>query len=372
MKKLKVLQFPISNTGGGVTQYILKNWEFIDKERFQFDFATLSNTLDFENILTSQGCKLHYISCSAEKNQEQFVWEFNRILDEEYDAIHIHTLSWKSFLVEQIAKKRNVPMVIVHSHNTMVTSNDEDRAQAIELHEKQKKLFNSELATHFCACSTLAADWLFGEQISRDKIKIMKNAVDVDFFSYNFKIRNIYRSKLGLENCFVIGHIGRFVYQKNHEFLIDIFKQVCDSIPNARLMLIGTGELEINIRKRVSQYQLDDKVLFMGKCDDVNCLMQSMDTFVLPSRFEGLPIVLVEAQASGLKCLTSTDITREVEITDYVEFVPLWDVGEWVRRIIGCSRGYNRVNTGEKITEEGYNIRYQIKELEKLYLESNV
>jgi len=370
MKKLKILQFPIANTGGGVTQYVLKNWDFIDKSRFQFDFVTLSNSIDFENRIIEQGCKVHHISYSAEKNQEQFILEFNRILDEEYDVIHIHTMSWKSFLVEQIAKKREIPMVIVHSHNTMVTSSDEDRELAIELHEKQKKLFNSDLATHFCACSNLAADWLFGEQIPRDKIKIMKNAVDVNCFSYNLEVRNAYRSKLGLDDCFVVGNIGRFVYQKNHEMLIDVFKQVYDKVPNARLMLIGTGELEIEIRKKVQQYQLDDKVFFMGKRNDVNCLMMSMDVFVLPSRFEGLPIVLVEAQTSGLKCLTSTQITNEVAITNLIEFIPLQDVREWVQKIIDYSKGYSRINTDRLITEEGYNIKFQIKELEKLYLES--
>ncbi len=370
MKKIKVLQFPVGNLKGGMTQYALENWRFIDKSRFQLDFATLSKKLDFEDRIRSQGCKIYYLSCSAEQDEKQFTQEMNAILDEAYDAIHIHTTSWKSFLVEQVAKARKVPVIIVHSHNTMVF-NEEKREQAIELHEKQKKIFSVDLATHFCACSQVAADWLFGEQIPRDKIMILKNAIDVDLFSYNPSVRKKYRRELGLDDCFVVGHVGRLTYQKNHDLLIEIFKQVCVEVPQARLMLIGTGELEDSIREKAYQYGLADKVFFMGKRNDVNCLMQAMDVFLLPSRFEGLPIVLVEAQASGLKCLTGMTVTNEAAVTNNVTFISLDDIRGWVENTVFYSRGYDRIPTDNVITDKGYNIRYQIKELEKLYSSSS-
>lgn len=369
MKKVKVLQFPMANTKDGVTQYALENWRFIDKSRFQFDFATLSKErLDFEDRMTSQGCKIHYISCHAEIDKEQFIREMHKILDESYDAIHIHTTSWKSFLVEQIAKERKVPVIIVHSHNTMVLNENEDeRKQALKIHEKQKELFSTDLATHFCTCSRLATDWLFGEQIPRDTIIHMNNAIDIDLFSYNPSVRQQYRRELGLEDCFVVGHVGRFNYQKNHDLLIEIFKQVCAKVPQARLLMIGTGKLEGSIQEKVCQYGLDNKVVFMGKRDDVNCLMQAMDIFLLPSRFEGLPIVLVEAQASGLKCLTSTLVTDEVALTNNIEFIALDNVKGWVENIVSYSQGYERIKIDQVITDKGYSIQHQIKKLEKLY-----
>ncbi|HAN43805.1 MAG TPA: hypothetical protein DCP97_00290, partial [Ruminococcaceae bacterium] len=239
-KKFKVLQFPIANAKGGVTQYALNNWQYINKDKFQFDFATLSKKLDFADDLAAQGCKIHYISCYAEENKSQFVTEVDKALSEGYDAVHIHTSYWKSFLVEELAVKHKIPKIIVHSHSTMVDILDDNkRASAVELHERQKKNFSADLATHFCACSQAAADWLFGEQIPKDKIKILNNAINVDDFSYNPIIRKEYRRKLGVDNCFVLGNIGRFVYQKNHDFLIDVFNEAAAAIPNAKLLLVG-------------------------------------------------------------------------------------------------------------------------------------
>jgi glycosyltransferase involved in cell wall biosynthesis len=368
MSKIKVLQFSIGNRCGGVTQYILKNWEFIDKEKFQFDFVTLSKELDFEKKLTQQECKIHYISCYAEENIEKFKKEMNKVFDEDYDVVHLHTNYWRSFVVEELAMKNRIPKVIVHSHNTMIIDavNEEKRKESIRTHNMQREKFSTGLATDFCACSQLAADWLFGEQIPRNRIKIMKNAIDVKAFSFDEAIRNEYRKMLGLENCYVLGHIGRFDYQKNHEMLIETFNKACTTIPNARLMLVGVGVLEDYIREKVYKYGLEDKVLFMGKRSDVSSLLQTMDLFLLPSRYEGFGIALLEAQASGVKCLASINVPNEVVITDNIELIDL-DANEWAKKVIDYSKGYERVNVDDIITAAGYNIRYQIKELEELY-----
>ena len=369
MHKIKVLQFTIGNVHGGVTQYVLKNWEFIDREKFHFDFATMSRKLDFADKLTAQGSKIHYLSCYAEVDREKFVEEVNQILNEKYDVIHLHTNFWRSFIVEELAIEHKVPKVIVHSHNSMVDIlGEEARNEAIRIHHEQRQRFSPKLATDYWACSQLAADWLFGDNIPKDRIKILKNAIDIDQFSYNEDIRNEYRKKLGVENCFVMGHTGRFVYQKNHEMLIEVFHLVSQKNSHAKLMLIGGGTLEDSIREKVQQYGLEDKVLFMGKRNDVNNLLQAMDLFLLPSRFEGLPIVLIEAQASGIKCLTSTCVTHEAAITSNVEFLPL-DLNVWVDKITHYSRHYDRVKVDHSITDAGYNIQLQIKELQRLYTE---
>ena len=367
-KKIKVLQFPILNARGGITQYAINNWKFINQDIFQFDFATLSKKLDFENELTRDGCKVHYLSCSAEMNKKQFMEEMDGILENHYDVIHLHTSYWKSFLVEKLAKKHKIPKIIVHAHSTMIDIDDEcKRGEALKRHEEIKKLFDTSLATHFCACSRKAAEWLFGEQIPKEKICILENAIDIEKFSYKPEIREIYRKKLGVSNCFVIGNVARFVYPKNHAFLIDVFKKISEKILEARLLLVGDGKLLEEMKRKCRDYKIEDKVIFLGKRDDVSELMQAMDVFCLPSRFEGLPIVLIEAQCNGLRCFVSDSISDEVKITDRVVLSKL-DVQIWNENIVGLFEGFYREGTNLlQVKKMGFSIHEQIRKIEKLY-----
>lgn len=366
-RKLKVLQFPIANAKGGITQYALQNWKLIDKNRFQFDFATRSPKLDFEDELIREGCKIHYLSCSSEENEKQFIKEVHQILDDGYDVVHLHTSYWKGYLVEELALERNVPIIIIHSHSTNVDIfNDQKRKESLEIHEYYKNTLPLEYGTNFLACSKDAADWLFGEQIPREKIFIVNNAIDVSSYSFSSQPRNEYRKLLGIEDCFVLGHIGRFVYQKNHEFLIEIFKAVYDKLPHARLVLVGGGELESDIKEKVEEYGLTHAVLFLGKRNDVPQLLQAMDVFLLPSRFEGLGLVLVEAQASGLKCIASHGVPREAKVTPDLQFLD-FSVDEWVNNILQLANGYRREINDDLIKEAGYDLIDQIKVIEKLY-----
>ena len=367
--KLKILQFPIKNTGGGITQYVLNNWKYIDKTKFHFDFATISDSrLDFESELTSHGCKIHYISCSAEDNMNQFVKEFRAILAYGYDAIHLHTCFWKSFVVEELAIEKDVPVIIVHSHSNDLggISTKINRKKALLTHNVLKTQFNVKLATHFCACSNAAAEWLFGEQIPRERVKILANAIDVDKYSFNLEIRNNYKHKLGLVNNFLIGHVGRFEYEKNHTFLIDVFCEISKKISNAKLLLIGTGTLFESMKNKIDSLDLSKKILLLGKRTDVAQLYQAIDMFVLPSHFEGLGIVLVEAQAAGLQCIASNYVPEDVNVTEKVSFLPL-NIDDWCNEIIDKMKNTVRADNSELIKAKGFDIYTQIKELEKLY-----
>ncbi|HWT73638.1 MAG TPA: glycosyltransferase [Mobilitalea sp.] len=370
MKKIKVLQMPIADTCRGLTKYVLENWKFIDKTRFQFDFVTLSKTLDFAEELLSQGCKIHYLSCSSMENEEQFILEMKKVLEENYDAIHLHTSYWNGFLVEKLAKEYGCPKIIVHSHSTLVDiADDAMREKTIEEHNYYKKIFPIEYATHFCACSRLAADWLFGEQIPKDQIQILNNAVDTDLYKYSNEVREHYRNLFNLRDHYVLGHVGKYSYQKNHSMLIEIFKKVSEIIPDVRLMLIGDGPLEKQIYELADEYGLVDKILFLGRRDDVPQLLQAMDMFLLPSRFEGLSLVLVEAQAAGLQCLTSDCLTGEAKITPNLTYLPL-SVEAWVSEVIKYSSGYERENHVEIMESTGFSLKNQIKVLERLYEEN--
>lgn len=367
MSKIKILQFPISNARGGITSYVLNNWKYIDKDKFQFDFVTMGEKLDFEDELRDQGGEVFYISCYAEMNRQQFIKEMSDVLDRGYDVVHLHTSYWKSFIVEEIAQMKKIPKIIVHSHNIMIdVSDDYKRQKALELHNLRKSQLTDKIATDFWACSRLAAEWLYGNQIPQSKIMIMNNAIDVSRFQYDEKVRMKYKKEYNLEGKFVIGHIGRFVYQKNHNFLIDVFSEIHRKRENAVLILVGKGPLENSIKAKINERGLQDRVIFLGVTEAVDQWLQVMDVFVLPSRFEGLPIVLVEAQCAGLKCIASDTITDEIRITDNLIRLP-FEKEQWVDKILKYESGYNRKDMRQKIKEKGFDIEMQIKKIEKLY-----
>ena len=365
---MKILQFPIADSFGGITHYILENWKWIDREKFQFDFATMSKSLGFSDQILSAGSKIHCISCYAEENEKKFVEEVNRILDEGYDVVHLHTKQWKSFLIEKICMERNVPKVIVHAHSTRCDAEDFFiRKMERERHERVKKLFSASYATDFWACSEEAADWLFGKQIPADKIRIMKNAVEIEKFSYDEIKRNKIRQELGIKDNFVVGNVGRFVYQKNQKFLLEVFSKLCCVNNNAILLLVGDGPLENELKSMAVRYGISDRIKFLGKRKDVNELYQAMDLFVLPSHFEGFAIVLIEAQISGLKCIVSKNISLNANITGEVDYLDN-AVEVWVRKIQEYAKGYYRKDKSVVTENKGYSIKQQILNVEAGYL----
>lgn len=368
-KKINVLHFPIRNTKGGVTRSALKFWEYIDHERFQFDFATCSPKLDFEQELVDQGCKVHYISCYAEQDAKQFCHELREILLQGYDAIHINTSWWKSFYAEQVAREVGIKKIIVHAHSTFVDiQDDRQREEELLVHKKLREDFTPDLATHFLSCSRQAAFFLFGSQISQEKIRILPNAVDVKRYSYNIKKRLNMRRSLHLDKSLVIGNIGRMSYAKNQLFLVECFFEVQKKIDNAILMMIGKGELEKELRAEIKLHGLEDKVILVGEVENVEDYLQAMDIFALPSRFEGLPCVLVEAQAAGLRCIVGASVTEEAKITEHVIFVEL-EKEKWVNAILCYAQGYDRIKVDEQIRAAGYDIKEEIKVLEEMYAE---
>lgn len=368
VRKIKILQFAIAASNGGKTRYALRNWKYIDKSKFQFDFVTFSKHLGYEQELIDEGCHIYHMSCCPEENREQFIEEFDAVLNNEYDAIHIYTGYWRDTIVEERAKRNGIKKIIVHATNSQVNVTDEQkRIKDTKIHNMVKKKIDLSLATDFCTCSDLATEWLFGEHVPREIIKRFNIAIDIDEYVYNLKIRDQYRRKLGIADYIVLGHVGRFAHQKNHELLIHVLAKVSKVIDNIKLVLMGSGALKEEIKSLVDSLGLEKKVIFADTSENTAYLLQAMDIFCFPSRFEGLPAVLVEAQASGLKCLVSDCITDEVCITENVKRIPL-NIDIWVNNIIDLAQGYDRKDMSSEMTNAGYNIKYQINELEKLYL----
>ncbi len=367
-KKIKILHFTISNTGGGITKFILRLWKYIDKDRFSFDFVTMSNYLDYAEQLEKEGCKIYYLSVYAEEDKERFAKEVNSILENGYDVVHLHTNWWRGFWLEKLAQKKGISKIIVHAHSTGVHIKEEQsREAANKLHYEQREMLTDEIATDFLACSKEAAEWLYKDKIPWEKIRIIPGAVKLDKFKFNVSIRTEYRMKLGIQTGdFVIGHIGRFAYEKNHEFLLEIFYDIAMRDENAKLLLIGVGELESSIRTKAQKYGLKDKVLFLGKREDVNCLLQVMDVFAFPSFYEGYGLVLIEAQAAGLKCIVSNTVPRITKVTDDVEYLEL-NKEMWVEKLSKISCGYERKDTSHILDAAGYGMETMVKTFEEIY-----
>ena len=364
----KVLHFTIANTGGGITKFVLRLWKYIDRERFHFDFVTMSKQLDFAEELEEEGCKIYYLSTYAEDDIEQFTKEVEEILDNGYDIVHLHTSWWRGFVLEEIAKRKRVKKIIVHCHNTDVhIKENQSREEARQLHLQQRELLTEDMATDFIACSEDAAEWLYADRISKDKIQIIPYAIEVDDYKFNQKTRTRYRKMLNLQaEDYAIGHVGRFAYQKNHDFLIDVFENVCKYNERAKLLLIGVGELEKEIKNKVFLKGLENRVLFLGKRDDVAPLMQAMDIFVFPSKFEGFGIVLIEAQAAGLKCIVSNEVPQIARITDNIDYLS-FEMDLWTDRVLEYSRGYARKDMSIILENKGYGMKALTSKFEKIY-----
>ena len=368
--RIKVLQFPIKSTNGGITKYALNNWKFIDKKRFQFDFATLSRQLDFEEELIRQGCNVFHIQHTAEADATKFYNEFRSILKQgHYDIVHLHTSFWKSLWAEHAILDDGSAKILLHAHNTNVQigqANEHDIA--MQQHINVRNSLNENDYDGYWACSRMAADFLYGNRIKRNRIQIMYNAIDLERFSFKKASRIQLRKELGIqESDFIVGHIGLFLYQKNHEFLLRIFKKLTLLFPKLKLLLVGKGEQLEKCRQYVKESGLDNNVIFAGYREDVERVLCAFDLFVLPSRFEGLAFVLIEAQTNGLLCYASDTTSRESRISDNIEYLPL-DEDVWIDKIVEAYRLKRpRHDATAQIAQAGYDIRKQIKVVEQGY-----
>jgi glycosyltransferase involved in cell wall biosynthesis len=363
--KTKILQMPIRNAKGGITQYALRNWERIDKSRFVFDWVTLDKKLDFEDELTAQGCKVHYLSCRQEENEALFISEMKKILAHGYDAIHLHTSYWRGFLAEELALQAKIPKIIVHAHSTGIDIADPiEREKLLDAHNNWKEKFGTQLATHFVACSVLAANFLFGSQIPKKRIQILRNAIDTEIFKYNEQTRNEMRKKLGVENKFVLLQSGRLEYQKNFAFTLGVFEEYVKQNPDAVLLIAGDGSLRNELEK--TAFPLGEKVKYLGFRNDISALLQAADVFLQPSLFEGFSIASVEAQCSGISWLVSENVPQAA-LPLAKAALPLVKAA-WVDMLSQVAANPSRnIHAAEQLRELGWDLQSQIKILEELY-----
>lgn len=361
----RILQFPIAASLGGRTQYILNLWKMLNRNIIHFDFVTFSKELDFAKDLMKDGCVVYQISVYPEKDREQFITEFEKILESGYDAIEVHTSFWKNTIVEELARKKGIEIIIhAHSSGISMAMDAHEEQQLLAKHMEIRNRIDVNLADSYIACSAAAADWLYGSKIPRDKIRILHNTIDTERFAYHPAVRSSMREKLGLGNQFVIGHVGRLERVKNQRFLIEIFSEIHQIMERAVLLMIGTGQLEEDLKKYAKELKIENSVIFAGKKVDTELYYQAMDVFVLPSLLEGFPLVLLEAQCSGLRCICSKEITPEVNLTGDVCFLPLENGSSWVKEIMNAAQNRERTDRSEMLRQQGFDTVIQVQEIE--------
>lgn len=332
----------------GITSVITNYYKYQDHKRVHMDFVTKNPVSDtFKKELDKYGGKNYILPYRNQYPLKYIIQLINVIRSGGYQIVHVHGCS-ATMAVEMLAAwLAGVKVRISHSHNTKCD------------HEKADKflrpIFNVCCNVGF-ACGKEAGEWLFPGR----NFYVVSNGIDLAKYQYNEDVRKQMRSKYGLDGSFVIGHVGRFSKQKNHDKLIDIFEAVSKHYNNAKLVLIGDGELKDKIENRTQKSGLD--VLFVGNSSEVEKWLQAMDMIVFPSLYEGLPLGLVEAQAAGLPCILSNTISPDTEITDLVDFVSLdASADKWVDEINKNKERFNRRERVETVKQQICRAHFDIR-----------
>ncbi|CZR05619.1 Glycosyltransferase involved in cell wall bisynthesis [Trichococcus flocculiformis] len=362
---IRILQVFAEMNRGGAETMIMNLYRNIDREKIQFDFIVhTQEKCAFDDEIEELGGKIYRVPRYIGTNHFAYkkVWKDFFVNHANYKIIHGHVRSTASIYLK-IAKSYNLT-TIAHSHST---------SSGTGVSSVIKNLFQYPIrntSDYFLACSESAGKWLFGDEIvASNKFNILNNAIETDQFIFNNQIRKAIRNEFDIEGKYVIGHVGRFQRMKNHEFLIDIFKSIHDEIEDSTLLLIGDGPLKESVQSKVRRENLENSVIFAGVRSDVSDIFQGMDLFLFPSLFEGLGIVVVEAQAAGLSCIISDQIPNEAIVTNLVEKAPLSKSSEYWAEKAMKKTNYLRKDTSKFIKNAGYDIHDTTKWLENFYLD---
>lgn len=361
---------------GGAESRVMDLYRCMDRDKVQFDFlihradigAAVCQKHFYEEEAESLGAKVYALPKFKVYNYAAYRRAVRDFFKEHhaYAVVQGHMTSTAAIYLP-LAKKAGIPVVCAHARSAGV-----DRGIKGVV-TKLLRLPLLEKADYCLACSREAGEAVFGKKWnSSPKARLVPNAIDVRRFQYNAALREKMRTELSLKDSFVIGHVGRFHYAKNHEFLLEIFGELHQSLKKkgkaCKLLLLGEGEGMPVVKAQAQALGVEEDVLFLGNRSDVEAYYQAFDLFLFPSRFEGLPGTVVEAQAAGLKCIISDRITKEVGISELVRFRSLEDgAGQWAREA-EQSLSYERKDGCEAVKKAGFDVQEQAKRLERFYL----
>lgn len=361
--------FTIMNRGGAETM-VMNYYRNIDRDAVQFDFLVHREERGaYDDEIEALGGRIYRMPPIKPGGFGKYKRELKKFFDEhpEYSIIHSH-MSELGYFAFKEAKAHGVKCTICHAHNA---PHFRDETFAEKLKDVMRWVFKHKIrkyTDHRFVCAVDAGVWLFGRFKKRSFIK-MNNAVDAGQFRWNPERAAMLREREGLNGKFVVCHVGRFNAQKNHEFLLDIFRSVLSQRPDSVLLLAGNGELEDRIKAKAQSLGIADNVRFLGLRDDINDILLMSDVFLFPSLYEGLPVTLVEAQASGIRCVISDAVPGDCLITKNVDVVAIEkSADEWADAVLEYSFGYRRKDTYNTIVEKKFDIKKNAEEIEEFYL----
>lgn len=363
---IRIAQIVGKWVGGGVEAVIMNYYRNIDHSKIQFDFLCDSDStnIPYEEIESLGG---RVILIPPYQKAFKYHKELKRILKEgNYKIVHSH-INTMSLFPLFAAKCAGVPVRIAHNHST--TNKAEWKKNIVKMILRP---LTPIFATHYFACTEHAGRWMFGnKKFDKGQVYVLNNAIDLEKFKYDEKIRKSKRKELEIkDNQIVIGHLGRFMLQKNHSFLIDIFSEIHKKEENAVLVLAGQGPLMDEIKEKVNFLGLTDSVNFLGQRTDANELYQAFDIFLLPSLYEGLGIVLIEAQCAGNLCVASTEVPEVAKVTENLDFIDLNAEPEvWATHILEGLKSHKRKAYISEVRKNGFDIKLEVTKLEEKYID---
>lgn len=369
--RLRVLQVGMTRNLGGIETYLIEQFRHLDKSKIDYDFVNITGeySICYEDEILASGSKIFKV-VSRHKNPLLHYWQwFNILLQNKgvYDVIVLNTNSLEYVFPLVLGKIFGIPVRVIHSHNSGF-ENKQGLARRL-LVGMNKKLLAWSANLRF-ACSQFAGQWMFKD----NPYHVIYNAIDIHKYDADLIVREETRNALGLHTELTLLHVGRFSYQKNHSFLLDIFKEVHRIQPDSVLLLVGdtTEESEFltEVKRKIKAYGLGNVVRLLGRRDDVNKIMQAADVLVMPSFFEGLTVVGIEAQASDLPLLLSDTVTKELGLLPSTQFISL-EAGPtaWAKAIVN-SKQHNRQSRYEELKAAGYDIGNETERVEKLLIDA--
>lgn len=360
-KQIRILHVLGSLNRGGAETMIMNLYRELDKKKIQFDFVVHTNKKgDYTDEILKMGGRIFYVPKYKVVNHFKYKKAWRDFLKNhpEYKIIHGHVRSTASIYLN-IAKKMG-RITIAHSHS--ISSGRGIKALIKNILQYRIRY----IADYFMGCSKQANIWLFGKKIAySDKCYVLNNGIELDKFYFNEEIREEFRKKLKIKKDeILIGHVGRFSPEKNHNFILKCFSKIYNINYKYKLILIGDGKEKNKIISKYTNKEFMKNVIFTGSVNDVNDYMQAMDIFILPSKYEGLGMVLIEAQTSGLPCIASSNIPEEVNVSKKIVFCSLRKK-IWIRNILNVNTQRNKVNINNIIAD--YDIKKLVKKLENFY-----
>lgn len=351
---------------GGIENFVMNVYRHIDRTKIQFDFAFIENKKGyFDDEAKALGANIYFFD-SDEKTIKNYSRNLGRIIKTygPFNAVHSHCYFFSGIFLK-VAKKCGVPIRISHSHDTK-----KGRKETIirKLYENMMRKEIKKNATKKLACSDMAGNYLFG---AKEDFTTLYNGIDLNVFRFNGEYRQSIRENLKIDsNALVLLNIGRFADQKNHHYIISIFENVRKNNDDAKLILIGTGPLEEEVRASVKEKGLEEDVIFLSNIKDTYKYYCAADFFVLPSKYEGMSIVSVESQATGLYTLVSNEVPKEISITDLIEYydIKAENLNDWVNAIEDKKQKViNRDNYYQDVIDTPFDINETVKQLSLIY-----